>query len=169
VIFRAIPVFPEKFPFFLFSIFFQEFTIFHQNFTKNRQNRAVDAFRRMLAAKRCGIPLQRGLLFSAHDAEEGFHSVLRQAFGGRHPPLGEFIACLQTMPPSSYDHRIRMLREGVDFPKNRREVDIWMDQEILHEKNLLLTMTHNQPLTYDNVLEFCHRISDLIGNHDGTD
>jgi hypothetical protein len=58
-----------------------------------------------------------------------------------------------------------MLKEGLDFPKQRREIDMWIDQEILHEKKLILTMIYNNPLTHYNVLEYCRRISYLIGNH----
>ena len=58
----------------------------------------------------------------------------------RHTPLGEFHHTLQVMA-NSYDRRDRMLHEGADFPKERREIGIWVDEEIEREKNNLFIFT----------------------------
>ena len=34
-----------------------------------------------------------------------------------------------------------MLEEGIDFPKNRREIDIWVDGQIENEKMFCLRIS----------------------------
>ena len=96
---------------------------------------------------------------------EGFHSGLRSTFLNRHPPLGEFLFTIQKIS-NSYDRRIRMLEEGMDFPKNRREIDVWVDGQIENEKNVLLTHFWNGIVQHNSLLDYTRRISHLIGLND---
>ena len=59
-----------------------------------------------------------------------------------------------------------MLEEGIDFPKNRREIDIWVDGQIENEKNVLLTHFINGIMEHDSLLNYTRRISHLIGQND---
>jgi hypothetical protein len=61
-----------------------------------------------------------------------------------------------------------MLHEGTDFPKERREIDVWVDGEIEREKNNLityLTNNNNNEFVHDTLLTFTRRIANLIGQH----
>ena len=58
-----------------------------------------------------------------------------------------------------------MLNDGVDFPKERRQIDLWVDAEIEREKTLLLITFNNNMLDHYYLLTYTQRIAYLIGQH----
>lgn len=97
-----------------------------------------------------------------------YHSSLRHRFDNRHPKLGEFLLYIQTYN-NSIARKIRNIRLGIAFPKQRREIDIHIDNQILEAvRNFDNRFYHqaNAPVQHSEVVTFTHRIADLIGQHD---
>lgn len=82
--------------------------------------------------------------------------------------MGEFLLYIQTYH-NSIARKIRNIRDGVAFPKRRREIDVRIDNEIQTAVQDFNHRFYNQidgPIRHADVVKFTHRIADLIGEHD---
>ena len=102
---------------------------------------------------------------------EGFHSGLHTKFKHRHPSLEEFMFEIQSIE-NSYGRRIRKLRDGFVFPKERRPQDIWIDDQIYNEKDALdrfLRLNGDnvyEDVIFNRLVNFTLSICDFMANHD---
>jgi hypothetical protein len=102
---------------------------------------------------------------------EGFHSGLRTKFRHRHPSLEEFLEELQSIE-NAYARRIRKLKEGAAFPKDRRQQDILIDEQIYNEKEALDRFLNlngddvNNDLIFKRLVKFTLDMCDFKANQD---
>jgi hypothetical protein len=96
---------------------------------------------------------------------EGYHSGLRFRFKHHHPRLGEFAHYLQKAQ-NSYGRAIRNIRAGVAFPKERRQVDIQVDENIITAQQELAGYLHAVGPNVDHfvLVRYVRRFASLLGH-----
>lgn len=97
-----------------------------------------------------------------------YHNSLRYRFDHRHPLLGEFLHYIQVFH-NSVSRKVRNIRDDIVMPKARREVDIWVDEQIsatVRNFDMRFYGQPGEPVSHNFLVEFTLKIADLIGRHD---